>query len=195
MRDILLRPFVTMATDMRSIPQRTTDLGTQVQQLELALDLTRTMLDAHRGRVTEEQARLAVVRTAAMAELPELLGALDAVSAERTRAAGFLERLDAAAAAGATDPGTAVELREFYTGAVTDADARLAELTTYAHDWFDTATRSISESLAAADRRLRLLDARATIEQTTALDERRRLLRHEVARLRELEQKVLSAAR
>ena len=195
MRDILLRPFVTMATDMRSIPQRTTDLGAQVQQLELALDLTRTMLDARRGLVTEEQAHLAVVRTAAMAELPELLGALDAVSAERARTVGFLARLDAAASDGTTDADTEAELRAFYTDAIADADARLADLTTLARDWFDTATRCISESLAAADRRLRLLDARATIEQTTALDERRRLLRHEVARLRELEQTVMSAAR
>ena len=185
LRQWVLQPFVDLHDRVRQLPALTDRLASEVALLEVLLELEIAELRVCQGEIPPAQARIARLRVAASALLPELARRLS--DARRTAAdyATYLDRLDRGRQAGEVTEQAYAVLAEEYRQGLQQVRAHLAALEAEADRWRRDGPGLLQACGEWVTVELSVVAARRLAEQRQATDDRAELLLRERARLAE----------
>jgi hypothetical protein len=185
LRQWVLQPFVDLHDRVRQLPALTDRLASEVALLEVLLELEIVELRVCQGEIPPAQARIARLRVAASALLPELARRLS--DARRTAAdyATYLDRLDRGRQAGEVTEQAYAVLAEEYRQGLQQVRAHLAALEAEADRWRRDGPGLLQACEEWVTVELSVVAARRLAEQRQATDDRAELLLRERARLAE----------
>jgi len=159
------RPLLDLKEQVGRLPSQLDRLSTDVELLEVLLDLHAASLLLHLGDLSDRDAALINMRIASSVWLPELSEALreaqDEVSTHRLR----IERLDEAYGAGLVGDRARSILVDEYSAGMAAAEKRLARLTATADSWRDRGPTVLLACEQWVDAEIDLINARAIAEQ------------------------------
>jgi len=185
LRQWVLQPFVDLHDRVRQLPALTDRLAGEVALLEVLLELEIVELRVCQGEIRPAQARIARLRVAASALLPELAGRLADARRSAADYATYLDRLDRGRQAGEVVEQAYAVLAEEYRQGLQQVRAQLAALDAEADRWRRDGPGLLQACGEWVTVELSVVAARRLAEQRQAPDDRAELLLRERARLAE----------
>jgi len=185
LRQWVLQPFVDLHDRVRQLPALTDRLASEVALLEVLLELEIVELRVCQGEIPPAQARIARLRVAASALLPELARRLADARRSAADYATYLDRLDRGRQAGEVTEQAYAVLAEEYRQGLQQVRAHLAALEAEADRWRRDGPGLLQACGKWVTVELSVVAARRLAEQRQATDDRAELLLRERARLAE----------
>jgi hypothetical protein len=179
-QDVLLAPFVDITERVEALPRTVQAVTTEVETLELLVDVAQAQVAVALGESSPEEARLVAVRAHAVIDVPALARDIERTRAQVAAADAAIDRLAGAVGDGRIDTTTGAALDAEYREARRTAEARVRQLDATLAAWRDEGTAMLDTCIEAATAQLRTLEARAIAEDTDRYADRCHLLRHEI---------------